>query len=126
MVRASDARSREWPWERARRSGQPSRQGSSHRDALRLPAFVFVHLAALPFALFLLIGKPVTLLKLSGAIEAAHLPVLAALALHLNRTRLPEALRPSRLSVVGTAVSAAFFAAFAVLYLYRLLTGQDG
>ena len=93
-------------------------------DAFLRRAFVFVHLSALPIGLFLLVGKPVTLLKVSGAIEAAHLPVLAALALYLNRRRLPEALRPSRLSVLGTAVAAAFFAAFAALYLYRLLTGQ--
>ena len=89
-------------------------------------AFVIGLLTALPIGLYLLVGEPVALLQTAGAIEAAHLPVLAGLALYLNRARLPRSLQPSALSFWGTVVAAAFFATFAVLYAYRLLTGRGG
>lgn len=81
-----------------------------------------VVLAVVPVGVFLLFGNPVALLQLAGAIEAAHLPVLAGLTLYLNRRALPKTLQPSLPVFVLTVVSGLFFAAFAVLYLVQTLS----
>lgn len=74
-----------------------------------------------PALLFAWLGEPVTLLKIAGAIEASHIPLLAGLVLLLNRTALPRELRPSRFVVGGTLVATAFFALFALVYLAQLM-----
>lgn len=79
-------------------------------------------LTAAPIALYLAVGEPVGLLKLAGVIEAVHLPVVAGVALLLGR-RLPNELRPRSWTVVATIAAAAFFAAFAVVYAVRIVTG---
>lgn len=84
-------------------------------------AFIVVLVTLLPIALFLVQGKPVGLLKIAGAIEAAHIPVVAALTLYLNRRVLPESLRPNGISMLGTVLAAVFFLFFAGLYLFQLL-----
>lgn len=81
---------------------------------------VLVLVTALPIALFAMMGQPVALLKIAGAIEAAHIPVVAFLTLYLNRTRLPAGLRPSWASAAGAAIAGLFFAAFAVYYVITL------
>ncbi|HEX5597092.1 MAG TPA: Nramp family divalent metal transporter [Micromonosporaceae bacterium] len=78
---------------------------------------VLIGLAVTPTVLYLLVGQPVTLLKVAGAIEAAHIPVVASLTLYLNRRDLPQPLRPSRVAVTGTAIAALFFTAFTAFYL---------
>lgn len=85
----------------------------------RIYALVLLSLA--PALVVVLIGQPVALLKLAGAIEAAHIPVVAVLTLTINRRLLPAPLRPSRFTLVATGVAAAFFAAFAGVYLAQLL-----
>jgi hypothetical protein len=82
--------------------------------------FVLVLVTALPIALYLLVGRPVGLLKIAGAIEAAHIPVVTGLTLYVNRTRLPAALRPSWFAFVATVLAALFFAVFAVTYVLQL------
>lgn len=84
-------------------------------------AFVVVLLTVLPIALYLARGKPIGLLKISGAIEAAHIPVVAWLALLLNRRHLHEKLRPNLFSLVMTAGAGLFFAVFALIYLFEFL-----
>jgi Mn2+/Fe2+ NRAMP family transporter len=79
--------------------------------------FVIVLVTILPIGLYLAVGEPVTLLKIAGGIEAAHIPVVTGLTLYLNRTRLPRALRPSWPVTGATAVAGTFFAAFAVYYV---------
>ncbi len=79
-------------------------------------------LAAAPIALYLAVGEPVGLLKLAGLIEAIHLPVVAGVALLLGR-RLPDELRPRWWTVLATAAAAAFFAGFAAVYVFQVLTG---
>lgn len=86
-------------------------------------AYIVVVLAVLPVAVFLIFGNPVVLLQIAGAIEAAHLPVLAGLTLYVNHRTLPQELRPSRVVFGATLASGLFFAAFAGVYLYQLLTG---
>ena len=54
--------------------------------------------------LYSLIGNPVGLLKLAGAIEAAHIPIVA-----------------SRAVFAATSIAGLFFAAFAGIYAFQLL-----
>ena len=83
---------------------------------------VVVLVTVLPIALYGVMGEPVQLLKIAGAIEAAHIPIVAGMTLYLNRTRLPAALQPSWPITVVTSAAALFFAAFAAHYLWRLAT----
>jgi hypothetical protein len=83
--------------------------------------FVIFLVTVLPIALYLLIGNPVQLLKISGAIEAAHIPIVAGVTLYLNRKKLPVDLQPSPLVFGITLLAAVFFAAFAGLYLLELM-----
>lgn len=82
---------------------------------------VIVLLATAPTALYLLIGEPVTLLKAAGAIEAAHIPVVAGLTLYLNHRDLPRQLRPTGFATAGTSLAGLFFIAFTIFYLVEVL-----
>jgi hypothetical protein len=74
----------------------------------------------IPIAIYLLLGEPLTLLKIAGAIEAAHIPVVAGLVLYLNRSALEKELQPSLVSFISTALAGLFFAVFAVIYFLQL------
>jgi Mn2+/Fe2+ NRAMP family transporter len=87
--------------------------------------FVLTIVTILPIGVYLLMGEPVTLLKLAGAVEAAHIPVVTGLTLYLNRTRLPEALRPSWPVMGMSVIAGLFFAAFAVYYVMQLGSGAS-
>ena len=99
-------------------------QGRLADDGFLRRVYLVVVLAVLPVAVFLLFGNPVFLLQLAGGIEAAHLPVLAGLTLYVNHRTLPKDLRPSKLVFALTILSGLFFAAFAVVYFFQLVTGQ--
>jgi hypothetical protein len=62
------------------------------------------------------------LLQTAGAIEAAHIPIVTGLTLYLNYRMLPKELSPSKFTFGATAVAGIFFAVFAVIYLYQLLS----
>jgi hypothetical protein len=93
-------------------------------EQTRRRAFILVLLTGAPIALYLAVGEPVTLLKMAGAIEAAHIPVVALLTARLNSRTLPPALRPSWVATVATIGSAAAFAAFAAYYLVQLTSNS--
>jgi Mn2+/Fe2+ NRAMP family transporter len=93
-----------------------------YSEATLRRVFVLGLVTVPPIALYAVIGEPVQLLKMAGAIEAAHIPVVAALTLYLNRTQLSAGLRPSPFSVAATTLAAAFFAAFAGYYAWQLAT----
>ena len=84
-------------------------------------AIVIVVLAVIPLLLYFAVGEPVVLLALAGIVEAAHIPVVAVLTLRLNKRHLPRGLQPTPWAVAGTVTAAAFFAAFTVFYVVRLL-----
>lgn len=87
-----------------------------------LNTFIIVTwLTAAPIVVYLIMGEPVGLLKIAGAIEAAHIPVVTAMILYLNLRWLPPDLRPSRVTTLVTAVSGLFFAGFAGVYVYQLI-----
>lgn len=77
-------------------------------------------LIVLPCGLFLIMGKPVSLLMVAGGIEAGHIPVVAYLVLYLNKTKLPQGLAPSRFSFLATAIAGLFFVLFAVFYILQI------
>jgi Mn2+/Fe2+ NRAMP family transporter len=81
--------------------------------------FVIVLVTILPAILYLFMGEPVSLLKIAGAIEAAHIPFLVVLVLWLNHTDLPKDLRPSLGVTIATALAGMFFLAFAVIYIVQ-------
>jgi type III secretory pathway component EscS len=82
--------------------------------------YIAVLLTILPISVYLFFGKPVGLLQTAGAIEAAHIPVVAGLTLFLNHRMLSQKLRPRGISFWGTIISGLFFGAFAVIYLLQL------
>ncbi|UNU27092.1 Nramp family divalent metal transporter [Microcoleus vaginatus] len=87
--------------------------------------YIIVLLTALPIAIYLIFGKPVSLLQMAGGIEAAHIPIVTGLTLYVNHRMLPKELRPSKFIWGGTVLAGLFFACFAVIYLLQL-TGIIG
>ena len=85
--------------------------------------FVLGWVTVVPLLIFFFHRDPVGLLMISGGIEAAHIPVVTALVLYLNRRQLPSAFRPSRLAFGVTAAAGVFFAAFAVFFVMQSLGG---
>jgi Mn2+/Fe2+ NRAMP family transporter len=88
-------------------------------DSLR-KIYIVVLLIVLPCGLYLLMGKPVSLLMVAGGIEAGHIPVVACLVLYLNKTKLPQELAPSPFSFWATAIAGLFFVIFAVFYILEI------
>ncbi len=86
--------------------------------------FVIVWITLVPIVFFLVFGEPVALLKLSGAIEAAHIPIVTGLTLYLNRRAVPKPLRASTMTEYVTAAAGVFFAAFAAFYLLQAVSGD--
>ena len=82
--------------------------------------FVIVVTGILPALLFLVVGEPLTLLVIAGAIEAAHIPVVALMTIILNRRLLPTDLRPSPASLAMVGVAIVFFAGFAIVLVVGL------
>jgi Mn2+/Fe2+ NRAMP family transporter len=100
------------------------RGGRRNTDDRRLQrVFLLILVTALPMALYLAVGQPVTLLKIAGSIEAVHIPIVTALVLLLNRRLLPPELAPSSFTFWMTVAAGTFFALFAGLYIYQLLAG---
>lgn len=83
--------------------------------------FVIGLLTVIPIIVYLIMGEPVGLLKIAGAIEAGHIPIVVALVLYLNSKSLPGELKPSRLTFVITSLAGVFFAVFAVIYVLQLM-----
>lgn len=89
--------------------------------------YVVVLTTLLPIALYLAVGEPVRLLKMAGAVEAAHIPVVAGLTLYVNHRLLPPDLRASRPVFAATVLAGLFFALFAIVYLFKLISkGSKG
>lgn len=82
--------------------------------------FLIILLCILPAITYLIVGEPVGLLKIAGAIEACHIPVVAFLVLHLNRKMLHPELRPGIFSSILMVIAGTFFTVFAIVYLLQL------
>lgn len=84
-------------------------------------AYIVVLLTIMLVIVYLSVGEPVGLLQLGGPIEAAHIPASAWLTIYLNYRILPEKLRPSKFTIVATAIAGIFFAVFAAIYVLQVL-----
>jgi hypothetical protein len=82
--------------------------------------FVIVLVTLIPIVIYLIMGEPVALLKIAGAIEASHIPFVATLILYLNINTLDKELSPSWVSLIFVSVAGLFFAAFAIVYVLQL------
>ena len=90
-------------------------------ERLLKKVFVIVLVSILPVILFVIFGEPVRLLKVAGAIEAIHIPIVTGLILYLNRRTLPEELQPTLYAFCLTAIAGLFFIAFALIYIGSLI-----
>lgn len=82
--------------------------------------YVLGLVTVIPIVIYLVMGEPVELLKIAGAIEASHIPILVVLTLYLNQKQLPKELRPSKLTFLFTGLAGVFFAVFAIIYIMQL------
>jgi len=82
--------------------------------------FVLILLTVIPILAFVIAGDPVALLKLAGIIEAAHIPVVTAAILYLNKKKLRKELQPSNVVFSLTLLSGISFAIFAILYIVQI------
>ena len=82
--------------------------------------FLIVLLGIFPAILFVVVGESVGLLKVAGAIEACHIPVVATLILYINRKELPDGLKPSVFATIVTGLAGLTFVLFAVAYIIQL------
>lgn len=82
--------------------------------------YVLVLVTIAPIIIYLIMGEPVELLKIAGAIEASHIPIVVVLILYLNQKKLPKELKPSKLTFLFTALAGLFFAVFAIIYILQL------
>ncbi|WP_242634329.1 Nramp family divalent metal transporter [Marinobacter salicampi] len=87
--------------------------------------FIVTVTGLIPIAILLVFQDPVKVMSVSGIIAAAHTPFIALTALFVNRTRLPEELRPGLLTTSLMGLSGLFYLGFAVVYLLSL-TGAFG
>lgn len=76
--------------------------------------------AVLPIIAFFIVKDPVDILAIAGTVAAVHTPVVVFLTLHLNRTRLPEKVRPGKFIVAVMWLSGSAYAGFAVFHFATL------
>lgn len=77
----------------------------------------------IPVIIILLFSDPVKVMSASGIIAALHTPFIAVAALYVNRTRLPEGLRPGLAITLSMAAAGLFYLGFAGVYLWDLMNG---
>jgi Mn2+/Fe2+ NRAMP family transporter len=82
--------------------------------------FVIGLVTFIPIVIYLMMGEPVALLKIAGAVEASHIPFVAGLILYLNIKKLDKELKPSWFSLGLVSIAGLFFAAFAMIYVLQL------
>ncbi|WP_346795983.1 Nramp family divalent metal transporter [Halomonas sp. Bachu 37] len=108
LIKGLDALDRKLPWPLLER-----------RWLKRL--FIVTVTGLLPVIILLLFSDPVQVMSASGIIAAAHTPFIALTALYVNRSRLPESLRPGMAATVTMGLAGLFYLGFAVLYLLNMV-----
>lgn len=78
----------------------------------------------IPIAIVLTFKDPVKVMSASGIIAALHTPFIALSSLYVNRTRLPDDLRPSLVTTFAMAGAGLFYLGFAGLYLWDLASSS--
>ena len=90
----------------------------SRRTFKRL--FIVVVTGVVPVGIVLVFENPVQIMSASGIIAAVHTPFIVLTALFVNRTRLPQTLRPGLFYSLAMLVSGLFYLGFAALYFVQL------
>ncbi|MDO3381601.1 Nramp family divalent metal transporter [Gilvimarinus algae] len=85
--------------------------------------FVVAVTGIIPIGIVLLFKDPVKVMSTSGIIAALHTPFIALAALYVNRTRLPNEVRPGISATVSMGAAGLFYLGFAGLYLWDLVRG---
>mgnify|MGYP003144949592 CR=1 FL=1 len=83
--------------------------------------FVVTITGLIPIAIVFVFKDPVKVMSASGIIAAFHTPFIALIALYVNRTRLPDAIKPNFFATISMAAAGLFYLGFAGLYLWDLL-----
>lgn len=83
--------------------------------------FILAVTGVCPLLILWFFSDPVVVMSASGIIAAAHTPFIVVAALYVNRTRLPDALRPNLFYTLAMAAAGVFYSGFAVLYLLDYL-----
>jgi Mn2+/Fe2+ NRAMP family transporter len=83
--------------------------------------YIVVVLTIIPIIVFLVLRNPVVILSIAGIITAAHLPIMVALTLYLNLSRLPREHGPGIFFITATGFAIVFYAFFSILFFYNLL-----
>lgn len=83
--------------------------------------FIVVVTGLIPVGILLVFKNPVSVMSASGIIAALHTPFIALVSLYVNRTRLPEALKPNLFETFSMAISGVFYLGFAGLYFWDLV-----
>lgn len=84
-------------------------------DAKKLKrVFALVLGGIIPLIVFFIVKDPVKILSVAGTVAAVHTPVVVFLTLKLNRSRLPQPLRPGKFATAVMWVSGIAYGAFAV------------
>ena len=96
-------------------------QMRERRNVKRL--FVATVTGLIPIIIIALFSDPVKVMSASGIIAAAHTPFIAFIALYVNRTRLPVALRPGWFITLSMALAGLFYLGFACVYLWDYFAG---
>lgn len=78
--------------------------------------YAIVFGAILPIIVFFAVKNPVDILAVAGTVAAVHTPIVVFLTLHLNRTRLPDPLRPGKFILMAMWLSGLAYGAFAIFH----------
>ncbi len=80
----------------------------------------------IPVVIVMLFKDPVKVMSLSGIIAALHTPFIALTALYVNRTRLPEQIRPNGFETSAMCLAGLFYLGFAGLYVWDWFSQHGG
>lgn len=86
--------------------------------------FVVTITGIIPIAIVFVFQDPVKVMSASGIIAALHTPFFALTALYVNRTRLPDEIKPKMFTTFSMAAAGIFYLGFASLYLWDAFANQ--
>lgn len=88
--------------------------------------YIIIVTGLIPIIILIFFKDPVKVMSVSGIIAAAHTPFIALIALYVNRSRLPNSLRPGIGATGAVGLAGIFYLGFAVIYLLSLFGVFEG
>lgn len=104
-------------WTERLTSWRPESMGTAR--ALKI-LFAVTFTGLIPAVVIVMVQDPVAVMSASGIVASVHTPFIVLTTLAVNR-RIPDALRPSRLSIGLLGFAGLFYGVFAVLYFSNML-----